>query len=319
MVSENYKNEAHDKPFPGERWFPDQSSFADDLKKYWGDWGVHSETGKLKAALLRKPVEEIQDLDPQKYRFKAKPSPEKAACEHDELVKVYRDHGVEVYYVEETRSDRPNSYFLRDLMFMTPEGAIVSRPAMTGRRGEERYVAQALAKIGVPIVRTINGSGFFEGANGMWVDRETVILATGARANWEGIEQVEYELRRMGVTEVIYMQIPYGHAHIDGLLNIADQKTAMIYAPQVPYDVCAALQAKGFKLLEVPSNKEAKDNLSINFVALEPGKVVMPAGNPMTQEALESAGIEVVTVDITELLKGWGAIHCMTGPLKREG
>ena len=32
-----------------------------------------------------------------------------------------------------------------------------------------RYIAKALADIGVPIVRTINGDGMFEGANAMWV------------------------------------------------------------------------------------------------------------------------------------------------------
>ena len=62
------------------------------------------------------------------------------------------------------------------------EGAIITRPGMSARRGEERYVA-ALADIGVPIVRTVNGDGIFEGANAMWVDRKTVILATSSRTN----------------------------------------------------------------------------------------------------------------------------------------
>lgn len=61
---------------------------------------------------------------------------------------------------------------------------------------------------------------------------------------------VEEELRRMGVTDILHMQIPYGHAHIDGLLNMASQEIAMIHASQVPYDVCDALKKKGIKLLE---------------------------------------------------------------------
>ena len=28
---------------PGERWFPKETSFAEDMKEYWGDWGVSSE------------------------------------------------------------------------------------------------------------------------------------------------------------------------------------------------------------------------------------------------------------------------------------
>lgn len=77
---------------------------------------------------------------------------------------------------------------------MTPEGAIVTRPAMDARRGEERYMAKALADLGVPIIRTICGSATFEGAMGLWIDRHTVVLASGVRTNREGYEMVEYEL-----------------------------------------------------------------------------------------------------------------------------
>ena len=303
---------------PGERWFPDLTNFNDDLIKYWGDWGVASEVDPLKAVLMRRPGNEINDFDHEKVRFKSKVDPNKFREQHDKLAKVYKEHGVEVYYVEEQREDRPNAVFMRDLVFMTPEGAIITRPAMSERRGEERYAAQALAKIGVPIIRTINGEGIFEGANGMWVDRNTVILATGSRTNREGYEQVEYELRRMGVENILHMQIPYGHAHIDVLLNFASHDVAMIHASQVPYDVCNYLREKGVKLLEAPSRTEAKETLGVNFVAIEPGLVVQPSGNPRCKALLEDNGIEVITVDFSEILKGWGAVHCATVFLKRE-
>ncbi len=34
--------------------------------------------------------------------------------------------------------------------------------------------------------------------------------------------------------------------------------------------------------------------------------------------ALEDVGVEVIEADVSELLKGRGAIHCMTAPLKRD-
>lgn len=302
---------------PGERWFPKESSFEEDMKLYWGDWGVASEVDTLRAVLMRRPGKEVENFDYNAVRFAAPIDPEKFRQQHDNLAQVYRDHGVKVNYIEEQREDRPNSIFVRDLVFMTPEGAIVTRPAMAERRGEERYAAKALADLGVPIVRTISGDGIFEGANGMWVDRHTVILASGGRTNRSGFEQVEYELRRMGVTDIIHMQIPYGHAHIDGLLNFASHDVAMIHAAQVPYDVCDALKKKGVKLLEAPSQTEAKKTLGVNFVAIKPGLVVQPAGNPRCKEELEKNGIEVISVDLSEVLKGMGAVHCATVFLKR--
>lgn len=302
---------------PGERWFPKETSFKEEMNLYWGDWGVSSEVDTLKAVLMRRPGKEVENFDYKKVRFKAPIDVDKFRQQHDNLAQIYKEYGVKVYYIEEQRIDRPNALYVRDLVFMTPEGAIITRPAMEERRGEERYAAQTLTKLGVPIVRTINGDGIFEGANGMWVDRQTVILATGSRTNSSGYEQVEYELRRMGVTDIIHMQIPYGHAHIDGLLNFASHDIAMVHAPQVPYDVCDTLRKKGIKILEAPSQTEAKETLGVNFVAIKPGLVVQPDGNPRCKEELEKNGIEVITIDLSEILKGWGAVHCATVFLKR--
>ena len=129
---------------------------------------------------------------------------------------------------------------------------------------------------------------------------------------------MEYELRRMGVMEILHMQIPYGHAHIDGNLNFASHEVAAIHPAQVPYDVCDALKKKGFKLIECPSRLEAKETFGINFVAIKPGLIVMPAGNERLQELLEQNGIEVIAVELDEIMKGYGAIHCCTAFLKRE-
>lgn len=303
----------------GERWFPSNKTFSEDMLKYWGDWYCDSEVGKLRAVLMHRPGPEIDAVtDPASVRFRALMDPEKAREQHDSLAQVYRSHGVKVFYVEDGRLDRPNALFMRDQVLMTPEGAIVCRPAMEVRRGEERYAAEALARLGVPILKTISGEGFFEGACLLWVDRRTVILGTGSRANAAGACQVERELRDLGVETVLYFQIAYGHAHLDGIMNFPDRKTVMIFPWQVPYDVCKPLLDRGFRIIENPHVDEVELTGGINFVALEPGKVVIPSGNPRTCALLAEAGVECVEVDITELLKGWGAIHCMTAFLKRD-
>jgi N-dimethylarginine dimethylaminohydrolase len=304
--------------YPGEKWFPKETTFEEDINLYWGDFGVSSEVTKLKAVLMRRPGKEVENFDAAKYRFTDEECDvELMRKQHDDVAQIYRDFGVKVYYVEEMREDRPNAIFCRDLMFMTPEGAIITRPGMEARRGEERYVAQRLAEIGVPIVKTISGDGFFEGANAMWVDRKTVVISTGSRCNMSGYEQVETELRRMGVTDVIHMQQPYSNIHIDGIMNTVSEDTVMLHASQVPYDVVQMLKKKGYKILEAPSTTELRRTFACNFVALEPGHIVMSKGNPRAQEVLEKNGVKVQTVDVSEIMKGRGALHCITGFLKR--
>lgn len=303
---------------PGERWFPKESTFEEDMTTYWGDWGVSSEVEKLRAVLMRRPGKEIENFDASVYRFSDVPvDVDLIRKQHDDVANIYRSHGVDVYYVEEQREDRPNAIFCRDLCFMTPEGAILTRPGMAARRGEERYIAKALSDIGVPIVRTITGDGMFEGANAMWVDRHTCIISTGSRCNMSGFQQVKYELERMGVTDIIHMQQPYSNIHIDGIMNAASNDVVMVHASQVPYDVIDVLKKKGYKILEAPSRTEVRESFGCNFVALEPGLVLMPEGNPRCQELLEKNGIKVITVNISEIIKGRGALHCITAFLKR--
>src|SRR5665647_617723 len=176
----------------GERWFSLDTNIEQDMISYWGgDWGCSSEYTRLRSVLLHRPGKEIENFDFENVRFREPVDPGKFQAQHDELANYYRVHGVEVYYTEKGRDDRPNSVFCRDKLFMTPEGAIVTRLAMAERRGEERFISEALGRIGVPIVKTISGSGLFEGANAMWVDLYTCILSLSVRANREGYEQME--------------------------------------------------------------------------------------------------------------------------------
>ncbi|MDL2273261.1 hypothetical protein LJC34_01735 [Oscillospiraceae bacterium OttesenSCG-928-G22] len=303
---------------PGERWFPKESTFEEDMPELWGDWGVSSEVETLRAVLMRRPGKEIENFDPKAVRFSDEPvDVELMRKQHDDVARIYKENGVTVHYVEEQREDRPNAVFCRDLIFMTPEGAILPRLGMEARRGEERYVAKALSDLGVPIIKTINGDGLFEGANAMWVDRQTVIISTGSRCNKSGYEQVETELRRMGVTEIYHMQQPYSNIHIDGLMGAASEDVILLHAAQVPYDIVDMLKKKGFKILEAPSRGEVRLGFCTNFVTIKPGLILMAEGNPRAQELLEKNGIKVLTVDISEISKGRGSLHCITAYLKR--
>ncbi len=304
----------------GERWFSDDASFENDMEYVWGKkWGLCSEVGRLKAVLLRRPGEEIEQItDFAKWRWGGVIDPIKAREQHDRVAEIYKNEGAEVFYVENQREDKPNAMFMRDNILATPEGAIVCRQALRVRRGEESAVSSALGRIGCPIVRTISGNGYFEGACALWVDRETIILGSGVRANFEGVRQVEEVLRPMGVSNILHFQIPYGHAHLDGLMSFVDRDKMLIFPWQTPYDVIKPLMDRGIKVLEAPSIDEVKHHSAMNLVTLAPGKVLMPTGTPLTRKLLEDNGVEVVEVEIGEIRKGFGALHCLTAAIARE-
>lgn len=305
----------------GERWFPSEKTFSDEMKELWGDWYCDSEVGHLRAVLMHRlgrEVEGITEDNYDEYRFRAAMNAERARQQQDKLAQIYHEHGVDVHYVQNQRTDRPNAMFMRDLMFMTPEGAIICRPAIPARRGEEKAVAQTLASLGVPIIKTINGNGYFEGASAMWINRKTAIIGTGSRTNESGAQQVEAELRNIGVETIIRTEIPYGSIHLDGYMNMVDKNKMAIFPWHITYNCARQLAEQGVEFIELTNIEELKQGMAINFVALEPGKIIMPSGCPETVSLLESSGIEVIQVEMDEVMNGWGAIHCMTAFLKRD-
>jgi N-dimethylarginine dimethylaminohydrolase len=180
--------------------------------------------------------------------------------------------------------------FVADLMFMTPEGAILGRPASTVRAGEERLVARRLAELGIPILLSVHGAGTFEGADAAWLDSETVLLATGLRTNAEGAAQVTSLLRDMDV-EVIQVDLPYGTMHLMGQLRFADRDLAVAWPGRVPYRAVQAMRDRGFRVLFLPDEQEAVHGMALNFVTLGPRTLLMPAGNSVTQSFYETEGI----------------------------
>lgn len=295
------------------------NTFSEDLTTVWGrNWSVTSEIGKLRSVLVHRPGREIENItDLNKAYFRDFIDVDKARWEHDQLVQVYRDHGVEVNYVEETDPGCPNAMFCHDLILGTPEGVIVTRPGIEVRSREVKYAAQAVARLGVPIVKTVHGNGIFDGACATWIDKETVIVGTGSRCNQDGLKQVSDTFRDMGVKNIITLSIARNQNHLDGFLSIVDKKVAVTYPYITPDIIYEELGKRGFAFVEIPSFEE-KINFAANSVALEPGKIIMPEGSPRTVELLQKKGIEVIELDLEEIKKGGGSVHCLTAFLKRD-
>jgi N-dimethylarginine dimethylaminohydrolase len=279
--------------------------------------GVATEWSPLKAVLLHRPGAELEEvMDPDQVQMLAPLDMALAQQQHDGLVRAYRDAGVTVHYVEPDEKPLPNLMFVADLMFMTPEGAILARPASTVRAGEERFVARRLAELGIPILCSVRGSGTFEGADAAWIDPQTVLLATGLRTNAEGAAQVAGLLKEMGV-EVVCVGLPYGAMHLMGQLRLVDRDLAIAWPGRVPYAAVEALRVRGHTVLFLPDVGEAKRRMPLNFVTLGPRRVLMPSNNPITQAFYEAAGITCQTVEMDELVKAAGGIGCLTGILER--
>ncbi len=304
--------------YGGEGWSPRTASLGEEIGSVWGSCGVSTEWSRLKSVLLHRPGPELSvSADPNAVQMLEPLNLERAQGQHDAVRRAYEDSGVTVHYVEPREKPTPNQMFIADLMFMTPEGAILARPASTVRAGEERQVARRLADLGVPILRSVGGRGTFEGADAVWLSPKTVILGRGLRTNTEGAAQVSATLKELAV-DVVQVDMPYGTMHLMGMLRFADHDLAIAWPKRLVHRGIEALKEHGYQVAFLSDEVEAASGKALNFVTLGPREVLMPAGCPKTQALLEDLGITCRLVAIDELAKAAGAMGCLTGILQRE-
>ena len=174
-------NSLRSSAYGGQGWSQRTRDHCDELGSVWASHRIDSEWTSLKSVLLHRPGEEllVAGNDPNSVQMLAPVDLARAQSEHDQLAETYRSLEVDVHYVEPAGRCPPNQMFCADTFVMTPVGALLARPASTVRAGEERWVQNRLAALGVPIARSLTGTATFEGADLMWLDSETAIVGHG--------------------------------------------------------------------------------------------------------------------------------------------
>jgi arginine deiminase len=194
------------------------------------------------------------------------------------------------------------------------------------------------------------GQASLEGGDVMPIGNGTVLMGLSERSTGRMAEQIAGALFAAGAADrVIACQMTRerGHMHLDTVCTFLDRDAVTIYPKVVdtirafsirpgeggePFSVTpeksfldAVTDAVGVKKLRViptggdtyQAAREQWDDAN-NVVALEPGVVISYDRNESTNAMLRQAGIEVITIDGSELGRGRGGGHCMTCPLLRD-
>jgi len=305
--------------YGGDGWSPRVLSHKSELGSVWADCGIESEWQTLKSVVVHRPGREILISEDQinQFQFDRMPDLSKARAEHDSMVEMFEKNSVKVNYIDPRCEVTANQMYCADLFAMTPQGAILARPASTVRAGEERWVARTLADLGIPVIKILTGNATFEGADLMWIDSKNAVIGRGLRTNQEGINQITTVLSEHDITTHAY-DMPCGTMHFMGMLRIVDKDLAVIWPHRTPHALVALLREKGFQVVPLPDLYEALSNKGFNFVVLGPRKIMMAADNPKSISFYTSLGIECITVSMHELKKANGGMGCLTGIVKRE-
>ena len=312
---------------------PEPAFHSEEEQRFgWGRaWGCNSDIGRLRVVLMHRPGEEMRVVetlpripelgafgDPQSgayWRGDVLPTLAEQQAQHDALVAALREEGVEVAMLKRAAEGRHKSIYTRDSCIAVQGGAIVTRMGPRIRRGEEQPVTETLAALGMPILRTIHGTGLMEGGSFAYIRPDLAVVGISSRVNEEGARQLEEVLAVQG-TKLLRVQIPGYRLHIDGMFVMLDHDVALVNPVNLPFVFMDGLKKIGIKL--IPLNHE-DPSWALNCLAVAPGRVLMSdAVSPRTQEALDKAGISVRLVGYDKVCLGGGGIHCSTSPLVRD-
>ncbi len=318
------------KMFPSEP----EPAFEDPsrLKRLWGrPWGCDTDVGRLRVVLMHRPGSEFDVIDRNKrleeigtfgdldagwyWQSDHIPDLSELQGQHDALTDLLRSEGVEVVYLDGVEGGRFKSIYTRDSAFAVKGGAIVTRLAPRMRHGEELPVTRALAKAGVPILRTISGTGMIEGGSFAWLNSDTAVAGRGIRINDEAIRQVREVLDGQGV-ELIVIDLRGYDIHLDGHFLMLNTDLALLWPPGLPYSFLRRLSELGIHYIEM--NPE-DDPWIVNGLAVGPGRVIFPPGmSDETRASLTNHGVEILEIDYSKVQYNGGGIHCSTCPLLRD-
>jgi len=305
--------------YGGAGWQSRTTSLPEELVqgKIWRPCGVSSEWQPLREVVLHWPGEELNySGPPNRQLMLARPELDLIRHQTEGLVAIYEREGVTVHLTKLSELPPPNFLFQRDLFWATPQGVVLARPAGRQRAGEERYMAQVLARLAVPALFHPHGHATFEGADALWLDAATVLIGSGVRTNAEAVAQLRSLLAGMGV-EVLEVALANGLQHLLGVVNLVDRDLAVVNGGMTTAPLAELLASRGIRQIVLSPGAELTAGMGMNFVTLAPRRLLMPAGCPGIKARFREEGLEVLEAEIGEYRKAAGGIGCLTGILRR--
>jgi dimethylargininase len=225
------------------------------------------------------------------------PDYEKALIQHTAYAAALRACGVEVAILA-ADENHPDSVFIEDTAVLSEKVAVITRPGASSRRGEEVAVAEALARF-YDHLEYIVPPGTLDGGDVLRAG-DRFFIGISARTNEAGGGQLAAILAENGYASTL---VPLRH--------VLHLKTGIAYLENncllAGGEFLGHPQLKQFRVAPVAEEEAyAANSVWIN------GRVLVPAGFPMTIQEIEKLGFKTLALDVSEFRKLDGGLSCLS-------
>ncbi len=240
-----------------------------------------------------------------------------------------------------------NLFYMRDQSITTAKGVVLCRMNSTQRQNECDVVKFGLQKLGIDPIFEVSGEGNYLEGGDYLTGFGRSFIGCGMRTTQTAIDDLLAN-DVFGTDSVVVVKdrrFYQAEMHLDTYFNIIDTDLATISAERMNADpasdcyVTADVYLKsssgsysmvasdveftsllqeelGVTLIQIEADDQ--DRMAGNFLTVAPRKIMVVDGQSDTfMQQLSDNGVKVEWIDLENLVKGYGAAHCMTQVIER--
>jgi dimethylargininase len=193
--------------------------------------------------------------------------------------------------------DYPDAHFVEDTAVVTPEMAIITHPGAPSRRGEEKSIAEVLLQYRQ--VEYIQSPATVDGGDVLMIDNH-FFIGISERTNPQGAQQLGRILEKYKKTWTT-LQVGDG-LHFKSSVNYVGRNSVLVTS-----DFAYREALNGYNKIIV----DQKEEYSANTLWLN-DHLLLPAGFPNTKTKLESLGLPIIELNMSEMQKMDGGLTCLS-------
>ena len=226
-----------------------------------------------------------------------KPIFEIALKQHHAYIRALESCGVEVIILPPD-DQFPDSCFVEDTAILNDRFALVDRPGVESRRGEEVAIHQELLKH-FSEVFTITSPGTLEGGDVMRIDQKYYV-GLSDRTNQEGFIQFQNVCQQKGFqAHAISMK---EMLHLKTGVNYLGNNTLLVAGEFITREEFTSFR----RIIVADSESYAANCVRIN------DNVIMPAGFPTLYGKIKIMDLNIIELEMSEFQKLDGGLSCLS-------